>query len=99
MLKKNSSMWTMYFKLKLHRNTILIGNAAIERIRTANTMYRAKPIFTKKFRKIVLANSGGKMAMYRMIARKPGISRTYHFVGLPMPSQLIQTISDKSTLL
>ena len=72
MLKNNSSMWMMYFRLKLHRKSILIGNAAIVSTSVANTMYRAKPILMKKVRKIVLAKSGGNTKRYASTTTKPG---------------------------
>src|SRR5690606_28085998 len=58
-LKNHSGMATMYFKLKAHRNTILMGNEAMNRIRFANTIYRKKPILTKYLRRIVPAINGG----------------------------------------
>src|SRR3954447_11286215 len=81
-LKKYSGMATRYFRLMVHRSTILIGRLAMNRSRTASTENRRNPpcsmIFLKNEIRDRIAGTSVKYARQTAI---PGASRTRMFVG------------------
>ena len=73
--KKYSGILTMYFKFSVHRSAIFNGRAAMNNNKFDISMKRTKPIFTKNFRKIVVAIKGGRTKKYNPNKTMPVHSR------------------------